>query len=80
MKTCGIDDCSKPVKARDLCSMHHQRLMRHGDPNTVMPRRTKKLVNCSWINCSSQAVSKGLCVKHYYINRVLKKNEQIDVR
>ncbi|CAM3117978.1 Cysteine-rich protein [Paenibacillus lupini] len=80
MKTCDIENCSKPVKARDLCAMHHQRLMRHGDPLTVLPRRTKKLLSCSWVNCSTQAVSKGYCVKHYYINRVMLKIGQINVR
>lgn len=67
---CSIENCTKPVKARELCSMHHQRLMRHGDPLTIRPRRTKIVTNCKWINCTKSASTKGYCSKHYYIHRV----------
>ncbi|WP_459390519.1 hypothetical protein [Paenibacillus sp. CAU 1782] len=70
METCGIAGCDKSVKAKSLCAMHHQRMLRHGDPNTVRPRRIKKTVECSWVNCGEQAVSKGFCSRHYYIHRV----------
>ena len=32
MKTCTIDGCEKPRKAREFCSMHWQRWREHGDP------------------------------------------------
>ena len=70
MEYCSMENCLKPVKAKGLCAMHHQRKLRHGDPNTVRPRRVKKVIKCSWVNCDSNAVSKGFCSKHYYINRV----------
>lgn len=31
MKTCCIDGCDNPIKARQLCAMHYQRDRRHGD-------------------------------------------------
>lgn len=70
METCNIENCLKPLKAKGLCSMHHQRMLRHGDPNTVRPRRVRKQTECKWINCHAPATTKGLCPKHYYINRV----------
>ncbi|QAY66280.1 hypothetical protein ET464_07560 [Paenibacillus protaetiae] len=70
MDYCNIQDCLKRVKAKGLCSMHHQRMRRHGDPNIVLPRRTKLERPCTWVNCDRKATSKGLCPKHYYIHRV----------
>lgn len=32
MKTCNIDDCEKPAKARDWCGTHYERWRQHGDP------------------------------------------------
>jgi len=74
MKVCCIEACEKPVKARNLCAMHHQRLMRHGDPLIVKPTRTKKVIACKWINCKREAVTRGYCDKHYYISRVAYKH------
>ncbi len=31
MKTCRVELCEKPAKARGLCGTHHQRWLRHGD-------------------------------------------------
>jgi hypothetical protein len=71
MNHCSIENCMKPIKAKDLCAMHHQRLLRHGDPHTVRPRREKQVPNCKWINCAKISITKGFCAKHYYIQRVL---------
>ncbi|WP_127530083.1 hypothetical protein [Paenibacillus kobensis] len=68
--TCDINDCTKPVKAKGLCSMHHQRMRRHGNPQTVKTRGAKEPSVCGWANCTRMAVSKGWCTKHYYINRI----------
>lgn len=70
MGICNIENCSKPLKAKGLCSMHHQRMLRHGDPNTVRPRRVRIQSECMWVSCHAPATTKGLCPRHYYINRV----------
>lgn len=31
-RTCSIDGCGKPLKARGWCNVHHMRYLRHGDP------------------------------------------------
>ncbi|MWC29261.1 hypothetical protein [Paenibacillus sp. MMS18-CY102] len=67
--TCIIEGCSKTVKAKGLCAMHHQRMLRHGDPQIVKTRSAKQPVRCNWIGCVRSAISKGWCSKHYYINR-----------
>jgi predicted aminopeptidase len=51
--------------------MHHQRMLRHGDPFIVRPRRAKQVVDCKWVNCSKTSITKGYCSKHYYIQRVI---------
>ncbi|MBB3112193.1 hypothetical protein FHS18_004279 [Paenibacillus phyllosphaerae] len=71
MKTCTVEDCDKPVKAKQYCAMHHQRWLRHGDPAAVKVRRASDLpAFCQWVNCSRKVLSKGLCAKHYYIKRM----------
>lgn len=71
MNYCSIEGCSKPIKAKCLCAMHHQRKLRHGDPFVVRPLRVKKTVNCKWVKCEENAKTKGYCSKHYYIQRVM---------
>lgn len=80
MNDCSIENCTKPAKAKGLCAMHHQRYLRHGDPHTVRPRRTKQATSCKWIHCVKEASAKGYCSKHYYIQRVMEKKEKSDVR
>ncbi len=38
MNTCKIADCSGVAKARGLCSKHHDRFLRHGDPLKTVRR------------------------------------------
>ncbi|WP_028610399.1 hypothetical protein [Paenibacillus harenae] len=75
MNCCTIENCTKPIKAKDLCAMHHQRLLRHGDPHMVRPRRVKKFSECKWVNCTKIAMTKGYCSKHYYIHRAAKPSQ-----
>ncbi|MUT66703.1 hypothetical protein [Paenibacillus sp. NEAU-GSW1] len=77
MELCSVDNCNKPIKAKQLCSMHHQRLLRHGDPMIVRPRKERKIENCKWVCCKNTAETKGYCSKHYYIQRVMAKNKGI---
>lgn len=40
--TCSVDDCDRATKSRiaTLCSKHHKRKWRHGDPTIVLNRPT----------------------------------------
>ncbi|WP_028550106.1 hypothetical protein [Paenibacillus sp. UNC451MF] len=73
MKECIVEGCQRLVKARNLCSMHHQRLLRTGSPDMVRKKSKKEPKQCQWINCCRDAVSKGYCAKHYYIHKTLNK-------
>ncbi|MBB3068183.1 hypothetical protein FHS14_001159 [Paenibacillus baekrokdamisoli] len=69
MKICMIDGCDKSTKAKGMCSMHHQRWRRHGDPCFIKVRQSGHPISCQWIKCERIAISKGYCAKHYYIQR-----------
>ena len=75
MKKCIVEGCQRRVKAKNLCSMHHQRLLRTGSPNMVRKKTKKEPKQCKWVNCSRNTVSKGYCSKHYYIQKTLSKAE-----
>jgi len=77
MKKCMIEECGRPVKARGLCSTHHQRLLRNGNPYTIRKKTKKEPKQCQWIRCGRSAVSKGYCPKHYYIQKKLKQFESV---
>jgi len=62
MEMCSIADCCKPVKAKKLCSMHHQRWIRHGDPEYRRPIQ----LHCSKKGCTEKVLARGFCSKHYY--------------
>lgn len=59
---CKIDGCKKTVKAKGMCSMHHQRWWRNGDPK-FLKRDIKKV--CKVDDCGEDAKCKGYCTVHY---------------
>lgn len=64
--TCSVDGCERPHYGRGLCSMHHQRWRKHGDPLHVAPSGpTLKHIGCSVDGCERQHDAKGLCRLHY---------------
>ncbi|NBD27492.1 hypothetical protein [Paenibacillus glycinis] len=70
MRNCTVEACDKPVKAKKMCSMHHQRWLRHGDPDIIKVRQAAEPTACKWVNCVKPSISKGFCSKHYYIQRL----------
>ncbi|WP_258171092.1 hypothetical protein [Paenibacillus sp. R14(2021)] len=70
MGNCTVYECGKPVKAKKMCSMHHQRWRRHGSPEITKVRQSSGPSDCKWINCGKTSISKGFCSKHYYIHRM----------
>lgn len=45
-KTCCTPDCSRPVRARDLCLLHYQRARYHGTLDEVAPRPPNHCEQC----------------------------------
>ena len=41
MKTCAVNDCTKPAKGRGYCSAHYGRLMQTGDVRADIPVRVQ---------------------------------------
>lgn len=68
--TCSIGGCTLPLKviSRRMCSMHHTRFLRGGDPGETGSRRTKNMgAECQEEACASPAARRGRCRKHYRI-------------
>lgn len=40
-RTCEVDLCGRIVVSRNLCQMHYQRFLRHGDPMVTLRRRER---------------------------------------
>jgi hypothetical protein len=74
-KICSIDDCDKPVLARELCSRHWWAWKRHGDP-LAKPLRVKK--PCKTPGCTRVSRAKGLCDSHYQ-KQLRENNEYVQV-
>lgn len=75
MKTCSIEGCERPAKARGYCNLHYTRWHKHGDPEKKLPtggwgwKHGRKApydgVICKVEGCDKQATAKGYCHKHY---------------
>ncbi|WP_054029086.1 hypothetical protein [Bacillus sp. FJAT-28004] len=76
---CTIEGCSKAVKAKGWCAMHHQRYLRYGNPYYVRPnknvyhRRPIKPMRstrlCELNGCDRVHAAKGMCRVHYNANK-----------
>lgn len=60
---CVEDGCSEPVKAKGLCKMHYQRLLRHGHTRYLTRKRPAK--QCVIDGCDNVLYAKDLCHAHY---------------
>lgn len=63
MKTCKIEGCLNPIKARGLCIKHYTRLIRRGNPNIDRVKKVK--VKCHVDGCEKTADARGYCHSHY---------------
>jgi hypothetical protein len=61
-RTCNIEGCSKPVLARNWCTIHYRRWRKHGDPHGA-PKPPPK--QCSIDGCTRVHLSRGWCGLHY---------------
>ena len=62
-KTCSVEGCNKPARARDWCATHWKRWRTHGDPLMTAWNQPKPL--CSIEGCSNVAYGRGWCGKHW---------------
>lgn len=69
MNICIIDGCTRPKHVRSgLCSAHHARVKRYGDPHFVKHAKTprhEKLSQCKVDGCEKKPYGHNLCKKHY---------------
>lgn len=64
-RTCSIDGCSRPHKARGWCAAHYGMWQRTGHPGPVVARYRKPDVACSVDGCTARRYCKGFCRNHY---------------
>lgn len=66
-RTCKIEGCQRPAASRGWCKSHHQRFLRHGDPQADKPLRPSPgtRAGCFIEGCGRPHKAHGLCKKHY---------------
>lgn len=65
-KTCRLDDCEMPTKARGLCQMHYRRWWETGDPGEASSRRTSRRSSfCDVDGCDRAHNGTAYCQMHY---------------
>lgn len=69
---CVIEGCSNKAPYAELCHTHYQRLRKNGSVDADVKVRSyiKGGVVGPCLYCESPAVTKGMCMKHYF--RVMK--------
>jgi len=66
---CLIDGCDRKVRSKGYCNAHYNRIVWRGlDPN-LGQRSSKYPEICSDVDCSAKSMVKGLCLKHYQLQR-----------
>lgn len=68
-RTCSIEGCERPRKARGWCKSHWQRWSRTGDPGAGTPvvafSTSAKSATCSIEDCTNPVKHRGWCGMHY---------------
>ena len=62
-RTCRVDDCDEPARARGLCDRHYSRARRRAD---FRPRTVKANPVCEIAGCGRPRRALGLCDRHYH--------------
>ena len=69
-KCCSILNCPNKHYGKGYCQKHYTRLVKHGDPLTMVYQRTGR---CLVVDCHcGPKYRRGLCSKHYKQARRLK--------
>jgi hypothetical protein len=64
-RTCAVEGCMRPLRARGFCEMHYGRFMKDGQPGEVESRKRRRLGACDIEDCEREAIARGLCRTHY---------------
>lgn len=48
MKVCTVTQCQRPTRSRGYCSMHYQRVQKHGHPGSAGPLDRSGDLNANW--------------------------------
>lgn len=66
-RTCSIEGCDSPTKARGWCRAHYLRWYKTGDPLMIRPARWDgyERPSCSVNDCEQLAHARGLCAVHF---------------
>lgn len=64
------EPCGKPVRSRDMCSVHYERWYTHGDPDKMLrptpgTRSATCLVEVDGAACGRKIIAFEMCTKHY---------------
>ena len=62
-RTCSVEECTDPVKARRLCGKHYARMQRTGSL-ALSERKPMTAEPCSVTGCRKAAQNRGLCGMH----------------
>jgi hypothetical protein len=64
---CSVEDCTRDVLAREMCSLHYTRWNKYGDVHHVekMGRKPGPVTLCSINECGRPVVANGWCDTHY---------------
>lgn len=65
-RTCSVEDCDRPTKARGYCGKHYENFRRTGNPISLHEQRAMRPKPiCSVDGCESVVNSRNLCKRHY---------------
>lgn len=66
-RTCLIDGCDRPPRARGWCKPHWERWRKHGStgPTHIGHRGSAPVGDCAFSECDRPAAKRGWCATHY---------------
>lgn len=63
-RTCSVEGCDRPHRARGYCVAHWDRWQKSGDPGPALIGKPRRVTTCSARSCDQDKVCYGLCPKH----------------
>lgn len=82
-----VDDCTEPVRTRQMCNRHYQQWLKNTPLTARSPSKPAPSRRCSVRGCTDLVRGKGLCSAHYQRSRrgaplasPLRRNGRTDVR